>query len=308
MAYTRPDFDAADASWQGHSAYTRPDFDAADATWQVAGDVEALIADTGLPLAPAAYVEVTNKAYIEDTGLPIAPSSVAISGAAAWVEVDSPLGAVEAVAIFSRAAWIQVDSPLGAVAALGYSDFTSLIRAGQATFYVMTLVTPEGEIEAPISSWQATLDTDQESYVGCVVPACGQWLDTIEEATEFYISRRVVINGATVSQEMARAPLQTLQVDRGPTNHTASISGYADAYAAGSEDQIVLYDRPLSGIRSISTYSSGARVRCEIDWLLRPGFRATYAETSMIVSYLNIYVTMNQTSLESYMDVGERIQ
>lgn len=33
MSYTRPPFDAADASWQGATAYTRPAFDAADASF-----------------------------------------------------------------------------------------------------------------------------------------------------------------------------------------------------------------------------------------------------------------------------------
>lgn len=33
MSYTRPDHDAADASWLGQAPYTRPDHDAADASW-----------------------------------------------------------------------------------------------------------------------------------------------------------------------------------------------------------------------------------------------------------------------------------
>ena len=33
MSYTRPDHDAADATWAGAPAYTRPDHDAADASW-----------------------------------------------------------------------------------------------------------------------------------------------------------------------------------------------------------------------------------------------------------------------------------
>ena len=36
MSYTRPDYNAADASWEGMSAYTRPDYDAADASFVLA--------------------------------------------------------------------------------------------------------------------------------------------------------------------------------------------------------------------------------------------------------------------------------
>lgn len=105
---------------------------------------------------------------------------------------------------------------------------------------------------------------------------------------------------------MARAPVQTLQIDRGPRNHTASISGYAEAFAA-AEAPDARFDRRLQDVRSISQTASGARVRCAIDLLLRPGQRALYADAAMLVAYMNLYVTANANSVESFMDVGERI-
>ena len=55
MSYTRPPFDAADASWQGASAYTRPAFDAADASFEpVVTSVEAVGAAIIGPVTAAA--------------------------------------------------------------------------------------------------------------------------------------------------------------------------------------------------------------------------------------------------------------
>jgi hypothetical protein len=173
----------------------------------------------------------------------------------------------------------------------------------------MDLLTDEDadtRVRVPISSWQGTLQTEAANYLSCVVPACTQWLDTIDETTYFIISRRVQLDdGSVLESEMARAPLETVQVDQGPTNHTASLSGYSDAYEV-VEDPDEARDRALRGIRSISIYTSGVRLRCAIDWLLRPAQRALYNETSLVVSYINYYVTSYTAGVDEYMDVGER--
>jgi hypothetical protein len=84
------------------------------------------------------------------------------------------------------------------------------------------------------------------------------------------------------------------------------MSGYGPALEE-DPDPDPAGDRTLVGVRSVSTYPSGARVRCAIDWLVKPAQRAYYADTSMIVSFVNYYVTQSNSSVESYMDVGERL-
>jgi len=184
---------------------------------------------------------------------------------------------------------------------LAYSDFTGGIPADAIIHYSMDLTTPGGLVRVPISSWQATLQVDRSNYVQCVVPAAAQWVDDLGTATLFSIVREAHFLGVSIEQEMAFAA-PTLQFDRGPTRYTCTVSGYADGFAENL-DPDALYDRTLSGIRSVSTYTSGTRVRCAIDWLLRPGQRAIVDDdTSFIVSYINYYSQVR----ESYMDVGER--
>ena len=219
-----------------------------------------------------------------------------------------PLGTARAHSwVNAQHARAAATSPLRPAAALGFSDFTPYLSERQTHRYVADLVTPAGLVRVPISSWQATLQTGAANYVQCVVPSCGPWLQQIEDATEFIVSRLASLNdGGTVEVPMARAPVQTLQIDRGPRNHTASISGYTEAFAA-AEVPDARFDRRLHAVRSISQTARGARVRCAIDWLLRPGQRALYADTEMTAAYMNLYVTANVNSVESYMDVGERL-
>jgi hypothetical protein len=283
MPYTRPDFDAADATFDGPAAYTLPDFDAADATFF-----------TG---TPELYVSVPSP-----LGAVLLLASITTG---VRVAVASPLGAARALFTIPTAARISVASPLGSPAVFGFTDFTPALDDAATTRYVMDLETPDGAVRVPISSWQATLQVTNLSYVGATIPACADWIETINAATEFVIYRcTTLITGQQIEQELARAPLDTVQFDQGPTNHTASISGYGPAFEAQT-DPDPLYDRTLQHVRSLSVYVSGVRARCAIDWMLRPGQRAFYGEAaSMIVTYMNLYATNGG---DQYMDVGERI-
>ena len=149
---------------------------------------------------------------------------------------------------------------------------------------------PHGAGAVPISSWQATLQTGAKNYVQGVVPAVADWIDAINDATEFVITRAADTSVGRIEYEMARAPLEQISIARGPTNYTATLSGYSTAFAENEEPDAA-YDRTLTGIRSTTTGTAATRVRCAIDWLLRPGQRAYYDEgASFVVSYINYYV------------------
>lgn len=203
----------------------------------------------------------------------------------------------DASAFFVRAA---APSPLGTPLVLVVHDFSGLMGDLQ-TVYVMDLQTPSGAVRVPISSWQATLQTDGANYMQCVIPACLAWVDTLAVATEFVIYRRAVLpSGVAMEYEMVRAPTGQVQFDRGAQRYTCTLSGYSDAFAA-SENPPAVYDRALTGLRSVSQGST-KRVRCAVDWLLRPGHRAFVDGVPMVVRYINYYAP---TGFDSYMDVGE---
>ena len=264
------------------------------------GDPEAVIAVVS-PLSSPSVFGATVAGWSAAASLLGAPR---VTGAqtTGWTAAATPLGAALVLGSVPLFGYAAAASPLGAIYALAYHDFTA--QLGDATTrYVMDLATPGGLVRVPISSWQATLRTGASNYVQCVVPAALDWAASINDATHFTIYRTASIPGGDVVEyEMARSPLEQISMARGPTNYTATLSGYSDAFAE-KEDPDATYDRTLAGIRSITTGSGKTRVRCAIDWLLRPGQRAYYGDgASFVVSFINYYVP---TGNDAYMDVGE---
>lgn len=218
------------------------------------------------------------------------------------VAAPSPLGAALTVATVPVASLCVAASPLGSALAKAFHDFSALL-GDTVTYYVMDLDTPDGTVRVPISSWQATLRTDASNYVQCVVPAAADWTAAIDAATAFRITRTAEPAGLPVIEyEMASAPLETVSVARGPTNFTATLSGYSEAFAVDDAPPAAT-DRTLSAVRSVTTTSGKMRARCAIDWTLRPAQRAYLPDgSSFIVGYINYY---QPQGFDSYMDVGE---
>lgn len=184
---------------------------------------------------------------------------------------------------------------------VAFNNFADQVGDSE-TYYEMTLITPSGEVKVPISSWQATLQVSLSNFVQCVVPAVEDYIEAIGEATEFVIDRVVRVPGyGSLSYQMARSTIDTVTFDQGPTRFTATLRGYTSGFAP-DEDPDPSTDRILTGIRSVSITSGLRRVRCSVDWLLRPNYRVTAQDQQFIASYINYYVGRN----DAYMDVGER--
>jgi len=154
-------------------------------------------------------------------------------------------------------------------------------------------------VRIPMSSWQATIQSGRASFAQAVIPAALSWVDTISDRAdgEFVVYRGVTYSdGETQESELARAPLQTVRLDQGPINATMTISGYqTQTLPTGT------ITRTLQNVRSQSS-GNGFRVRCDVDWFLRPGYQAIARETEFTVAYINYYVNTD----DEYMDVGER--
>ena len=152
----------------------------------------------------------------------------------------------------------------------------------------------------PISSWQGTLQVDRSNYLQAVVPACGEYLEFLNAQTEpdFVIYRRAEFDGKTFTQEIARSVVTSTSVARGTTNHTLTLTGYESTFVQLAPSDVTT--RTLRDIQTITSYNGGVRVRCAVDWFLRPGQNAIVDGAEFTASYINYIV--NETS--AYMDVG----
>lgn len=212
----------------------------------------------------------------------------------------APLGAGAAPG-FVTLARVSAPGPLGVPALVVRHDFTGLL-GDAVTRFVMDLITPAGTVRVPMSSWQATLQTGSSDYVQCVIPACAPWVSTIISATSFVIYRQAGIPGAALplEYEMARSNADNAQFDQGPQRYTCTLSGYPPGAPAVVGPPSAVFDRTLTGVRSISM-GSGLRVRCAVDWLLRPGQRAFVRGSPFVARYINYYINPG----DAYMEVGE---
>lgn len=225
-----------------------------------------------------------------------------IPGTDAYLSVDTMLGAPAMLGQNPPSALLSDAGPLGDASSVAQTDFTGAIDTAAPIRYVVDLHTPSGDVRAPVSSWQATQQVDQSCYLQCVIPACDPYVDAIADATAFTVSRRgQFIDGSAVESVMATSAITEAVFSRSPSRNTCTLSGYSDAFAANDNPSATL-DRTLSDVRLVTTSGSGTRVRCAIDWLLRPAQRAIVGGDSFVVSYINWYANAD----DEFMDIGSR--
>jgi len=230
----------------------------------------------------------------------------------ARLSVPSPLGTPAMYLGYEReAAIISVTSPLGNPAAYLIKDFTNLHPGAPVVYYRAEVLNNVGfdftSVQVPISSWQATLQVgERSSYLQCVVPAADPYIDQLthlagdsfpEPARLRVIQGFRYPNGAIEEAEFGRVQLQEMPFQKGQNRSTVTLGGYGKLgfRQAGFRDIV------LSGIQTLSVHG-GVRVRCEVDWRLRPGMTAIADGVEFEVSYINLYANENQ----QFMEVGER--
>jgi len=217
------------------------------------------------------------------------------------IALDSPIGALEVAADYSESLRIQLASPIGAPAIFVYQDFSRQITDPTARYVLRITGDPVAEI--PMSSWQATVQSGRQSFLQVVIPAAADWIATLtdrQSTEQMVVYKQTTIDGLTLESEMARASLDTITVDAGPTRQTVTARGYTAAFSGYAPAATAT----LTGVRSSSQTIGGAvRVRADIDWNLRPGQIATDGSLTFQVAYINYFVP---STGDSYMDAGSR--
>jgi len=249
--------------------------------------------ENGPPLNAAVY-----NALISDTGPLGAPSVFAARQVDAWASDGSLLGAPH-VKSASTSGLISVPTMLQSPAVWSYFDFTPILTGTEPEVYIMELITPGGAVRVPISSWSATLQTGSDNSAQCVIPAAFDWMEYISDASSFSIYRTAQISGQEHAELMSSSTLDLAQYTRSSSGIVCTLTGHSSGYDEETDPESV-YDRMLTGIQSISS-GTVKRVRCSIDFLLRPGHRAIVRESEIIVGKIGYYVTKKI----AYMDVWE---
>ena len=283
MSYTPPLGNAADFTWAGAASYAPPLGNAASFSF-----VEGPAAEGVAGYAAAGGVLGT-------------PAVVGLHALVARAALAGVLGTPAAYGAPVVVAGAAAPSPLAPAAVRAWHDFTGAL-GDVATHYVMDLVTPAGPVRVPVASWQSVQRIGAASYLQCVVPAAGGFVAAIGEALEMVISRRAVApDGTAVEYEMARAPMGTARFDRRPGQITCNLA----AFGAAPAPDAAAPARPVRYVRSDAAGADGRRVRCAVDWFLRPGGRATLpGGGEMTVSSVGHFVTAAAGAVDEFMEIG----
>lgn len=209
-----------------------------------------------------------------------------------------PLGTPELVGGELFVGQLSAPGPLGTPALHGFHDFSEVIGEVQTRYVLDITGTPT--LRIPMSSWQCTLHSVDQSYLQAVIPAAASWAETLvdrqEDGESFQIRRTTQRpDGNVMEYLMAEAPIQQVRIDRGPERYTVTLVGYAAPVIAPSPAT-----REVTHIQMVSSNGAYVRLRGAINWQLQPGDTATGADQSFSVRYVSYYVGEYGT----YMDVG----
>lgn len=244
---------------------------------------ERNLIETGLPAIVVDPVALSQHAAVTRP-----PESLAVKTEPA-VLLSSP-----ASLIVKTEPAVLLQSPTGYV----FSDWTSLFNALEIQYYYACDITDGSTtLRKPISSWQATINANGASFAQAVFPNAAEIVGQIAAMgePEFVIYKGVRLgDGSVREEEICRAPIQTPLLSEGATNTTLTLQGYT---TFGGQPGAA---RELINIRTQSN-RGGLRVRCDIDFFLRPGQTAIARGSEFIVSYINYYANAD----DNWMEVGE---
>ena len=181
-----------------------------------------------------------------------------------------------------------------------YSDFSAMLAREGGGYLLEIASASSPPLRLPISSWQATLKRLGAAYVQCVVPAAAEHLAPVmaryAQGARFTILRQSATrSGAPFEQPMASAPLGSPVYNGALMRASLMLSGYEEQDYGDAP--IV---RQVHGVRSLSQTATTQRVRCAIDWILRPGMVAQGDGWSFVVDWIGYSVNID----DEYMDVG----
>lgn len=176
-------------------------------------------------------------------------------------------------------------------------DWSLLAPIERQTIYVLAV----GDERIPISSAQATMRSDGQSYLQAVVPNAGDWIDTLAAVKGSMMRLRKGFRYADGSlsplEAIAEAPFEQLRGDEGANSYSATLSGY------GAYKLTTMSTRQLAGVQYRSMNDGVRRVRAEIDLFLRPGHQAIDADgVQFAVGTIQYFINTARDFMEVLQD------
>ncbi|TFH84728.1 hypothetical protein EQG41_20885 [Billgrantia azerbaijanica] len=156
-----------------------------------------------------------------------------------------------------------------------------------------------GDYRVPMSSFQATMRRQGQSFLQAVIPNGSEHLAALVDGAPMQVlmGLRAPDDTLTELEAIASAPLQIVRHDEGGGRDTLTVSGYGPLPPQGS------LARELRGISYRSINQGVRRVRSQIDLLLRPGQVAIDGDgSSFMVGTIQYFVGARSEFMEVLED------
>lgn len=151
----------------------------------------------------------------------------------------------------------------------------------------------------PMSSFQATMRRQGQSFMQAVIPNGGEHLAALSSGAPMRVlmGYRYPDDSLSNLEEIAGAPLQIIRQDEGAQSDSLTLQGYGPLEPPGSNA------RQLRHVSYRSSNQGVRRVRCDVDLLLRPGQVAIDSDgASFIVGIIQYFVGPRNESMEVLED------
>lgn len=187
--------------------------------------------------------------------------------------------------------------PLNAGALSKFFDWEKVAPVQRQSVYLFEV----SGVRIPISSFQATMRNEGQSYLQAIVPAGTQFADVLAgmygATMEILKGYRYPDDSLSPLEAIATAPLELIRGDEGPSSDSLSLSGYGQLTASTP------LLRQLRNVRYRSVNDGVRRVRCDIDLFLRPGHTATDSDGfEFSVATIQYYVGTRSDFMEVIED------
>jgi len=188
--------------------------------------------------------------------------------------------------------------PLNSTSGRGFDDWTLLAPVERQVIYVLDI----GEYRVPISSAQATMRANGQSFLQAVIPNASEHAAEIagrlNETMALLSGYRYADNTLSPLEAIAQAPFQLSSQATGAINDTLTISGY------GVRDPGSGLTRHLTEVQTRTIGQDGhRRVRCGIDLFLRPGHIARDSDdVEFTVGTIQYFINAVSEAMEVVQD------
>ena len=262
--------------------------------------IKILLSSAPAPTLMARAVKVRASILLSASPAPTLLARRMLPARAQILLSSAPAPSLTAKRVTKANAWLP--SPAGTPSLLGWIDWPDAINQNlDRQFYICELrKTGLDSVRVPMIYLQATLNSRRSNFLSVVLPSDDSFIPLITERLggTFAVIRGVLKSGGTVREvEMFEAPISLPGRSIGPTSSSIPLSGYTPAYVPTGA--LAGITRRLQHIRTITT-GVETRIRCAVDWWLKPGMIADTGTFTFEVGYINYYVTDN----DAYCDIG----